>query len=275
MRMETVLIQEERNATLVAHIQEVGGRWRQVEKRPGALIIPGGAYEWISPRESDSVVTAFLQAGYQVFLLHYSVGAFSTWPNPLEDYERAMEIISERTDWNVDTDRICVVGMSAGGHLAACAATMAKHRPAAAILGYPVIKKDICDFCRPGLPQPVDYVDEKTVPCFLFTARDDDLVDVSNTLEFAQALGRAGVSFETHIYSFGGHGFSTGLPYIVYRPTSNRAKNWVSDSQEWLEEIWGVFETEGCLEPTCPRHFKPEMTLAERVEDLRRKKDES
>ena len=62
------------------------------------------------------------------------------WPNPLEDYDQAMELIAAHAkEWHLIPEKIAVIGFSAGGHLAACAATMAKHRPAAAILAYPVI----------------------------------------------------------------------------------------------------------------------------------------
>lgn len=78
---------------------------------------------------------AYLKAGYDAFILRYSVGENHKWPEPLEDYEDAMEYIANHAEeWNVLADKIAVVGFSAGGHLAGAAATIAKHKPAAVYL---------------------------------------------------------------------------------------------------------------------------------------------
>ena len=90
-----------------------------------------------------------LKAGYQVFILRYSVKKDAVWPNPLKDYEQAMTLIrSKREEWNVYGDRIAVLGFSAGGHLAGCAATMAENKPNAAILGYAVTRGKTCRCAR-------------------------------------------------------------------------------------------------------------------------------
>ena len=69
--------------------------------------------------------------------MRYSIKEDAKWPNPLEDYEEAMELIrSKSEEWNVYEDKIALIGFSAGGHLAASAATMSINRPNAAILGY-------------------------------------------------------------------------------------------------------------------------------------------
>ena len=53
------------------------------------------------------------------------------------NYEQAMELIKENAEvWHLDAERIAAIGFSAGGHLCACAATIAKNKPAAAILVY-------------------------------------------------------------------------------------------------------------------------------------------
>lgn len=141
MKTEIVTLCEERNVTLTAYLQEVGGEFAGIPRRPAALILPGGGYSMCADLEADPVAFPFLKAGYQVFVLRYSVGEASVWPNPLEDYEAAAEMIRRRAgEWKVCEDRMVVIGFSAGGHLAACAATMAEHRPNAAILGYPVIE---------------------------------------------------------------------------------------------------------------------------------------
>lgn len=250
MRTIEIKINEERNVRLTAYIQESGGEFL-FSKRPAILVLPGGGYAMCSDREADPVASAYLKAGYQAFILRYSTGEHKKWPNPLEDYEAAMEYIKSHADeWCIDTEKIAAVGFSAGGHLCATAATMAKNKPSAAILVYPAILKDICDMCQPGMPQPNEHVSESTSPCFIVAARDDRTVDVKNALMMQLALAEKGVSFESHIYSFGGHGFSTGDDWIVTNSVSERVPNWVGDSIGWLSELFGKLTISGFTAPT-------------------------
>ena len=136
MEREFITLHEDRNVTLTAYVQAVGGEFGGIPKRPAVLILPGGGYQMCSDREADPIAFPYLKAGYQAFILRYSVGKDSVWPNPMNDYEEAMELIREKSEeWHVLTDKIAVIGFSAGGHLAGCAATMSKNRPNAAILG--------------------------------------------------------------------------------------------------------------------------------------------
>lgn len=249
MRQETIILNENRNVTLTAYLQEVAGEF-QFAKRPAILVLPGGGYAMCSDREADPVALAYLKAGYQAFILRYSTGKNKTWPNPLEDYEQAMALIAERAEeWHLDSRRIAAVGFSAGGHLCACAATIAKHKPAAAILVYPSILKDICDMCQPGMPQPNEHVTGETSPCFFVAARDDRTVDVKNSLMMQLALAEKGIPFESHIYSYGGHGFSTADDWIINNSLSSRTPHWVDDSIGWLKETLGTLTMKGFSEP--------------------------
>lgn len=249
MKQEIIKLNEERNVTLTSYIQEVGGEF-QFSKRPAMLILPGGGYAMCSDREADAVAFAYMKAGYQAFILRYSTGVHKAWPNPLEDYEQAMELIENRAEeWGIDATKIAAVGFSAGGHLCACAATIAKHKPAAAILIYPAILKDICDMCQPGLPQPNEHVTADTCPCFLVAARDDRTVDIKNSLMMQLALAEHDVPFESRIYSYGGHGFSTAEDWIINNGLSSRVPNWVEDSIGWLKENLGTLTMKGFTEP--------------------------
>lgn len=253
MKTEIITLNKERNVTLTAYLQGVGGEFRYVTKRPAMIVIPGGAYQFCSEREADPVAMPYLKAGYQVFILRYSLGANATWPNPLNDFDQAMALIREKADeWNLYADKIAVVGFSAGGHLASAAATMAKNRPNAAILGYAVMNNDVKG-CNVTAPSTVDAVDYKTCPCFLFSSRTDNLVPIENSIEFMGALAKYGISFESHIYAYGPHGFSTADTSIQPKDTkmSARIPNWVDDSISWLKEVFGDFGPAGLTEPTC------------------------
>lgn len=258
MITEVLVLNEERNVTLTTYIQEVGGAFSYVPKRPAILILPGGGYYYCSDREADPVAMVYLKAGYQVFVLRYSIREYRTWPNPLDDYEQAMGLIRANADkWNLYTDKVAVIGFSAGGHLAACAATMAKERPNAALLGYAALKGDIAKACIPNAPDAVLAVDKKTCPCFLFATRTDATVPIVNTIEFAHALAVNGISFESHIYAYGPHGFSSCDSSVQNKHAvmCSRIPQWTSDSIAWLKDVLGDFG-DGCMtEPVCKQHI--------------------
>ena len=236
--------------------QPVNGKFRHITRRPAILILPGGAYAYCSDREADPVAFPYLQAGFQTFILRYSVGTDAVWPNPLEDVEQAMELIRTREDWNVAEDRVAVIGFSAGGHLAAAAATMARNRPNAAIIGYGVVGHNVVG-CNPTAPDTVKAVDGKTCPCFLFASRTDTVVPIQNSLDFMTALAAANVSIESHIYAFGPHGFSTCDSAVrdPNRPFCDRTPHWVGDSIGWLRDMFGDFSDGDFAPPRCGSHF--------------------
>lgn len=256
MKVETIVLNEERNVTLTAYIQGTGEEFRFVPRRPAVLVIPGGGYEYCSSREADPVAMPYLKAGYHAFILRYSVKEYAVWPNPLEDYDQAMKLIRAKADeWMLYPDKVAIIGFSAGGHLAAAAATMSKHRPNAAILGYALTDEDVKRYNKTA-PDTIPAVDENTCPCFLFASRTDKSVPIFNTIHFIDALEKAGVAFECHIYAYGPHGFSTADTSIQSRETElcARAPHWVEDSIGWLRDVLGDFG-DGCMtEPVCKAH---------------------
>lgn len=255
MKVEEISLNEARNVKLTAFIQAVDGEFGQIHKRPAILILPGGGYSMCSDREAEVVAFPYLKAGYQAFVLRYSVNEHKTWPNPLNDYEQAMELIVEKQEeWHILADKIAVVGFSAGGHLAGCAATVAKHRPNAVIIGYGFCDYETGKMCIPDSDIPItkECVDGKTPPCFLFACRDDSIVDIQNTVSFQQALLDHDIMFEAHVYAYGGHGFSTGDNSLNNVNLCSRAPHWVQDSIDWLRDVMGVLGYDGMSEPVCP-----------------------
>ena len=241
MKAEEIIINKERNVTLTAYIQKVGGEFSHIEKRPAIIILPGGGYYFCSEREADPIAFVYLKAGFHVFILRYSVGEHKAWKNPLDDYEEAFNLICKnREKWNVDTDRIAVIGFSAGGHLAGCAATVSKCKPNAAILGYPVLNRETINFYSTEAPDVTVCVDENTCPCFIFASRNDNVVPIENTIGFIDALNKNGVGFECHIYSDAPHGFSVADETVNDQamPMCSRTPNWTDDSVAWLKEIF-------------------------------------
>ena len=258
MYTEKIILNEERNVTLTAYLQPVGGEFLSIQKRPALLVLPGGGYTMCSDREADPIAFPYLNEGYQVFILRYSVGKNAKWPTPLNDYEQAMEYIrSKSEEWHLYTDKIAVIGFSAGGHLTGCAATMAKNKPNAAILGYAAVDGDTITGYSPTTPDVISHVDDNTCPCFVFTSRTDNMVPVRNSVKFINALTEHDISFESHIYAYGPHGFST-CNNASLTPGSeycSRIPHWVGDSIAWLKDVLGEFSITGMTEPKCKNHI--------------------
>ena len=250
MKTETIILSEERHVSLTCCLQPAGGEFGGLQARPAVLVIPGGGYHFCSDREADPVAFPYLKAGYQAFILRYSLNEQAAWPRPLEDYEEAMTLIRSRAEeWHVEKDRIAVIGFSAGGHLAACAAAMSVNRPNAAILGYPVIDGECVRDYLASAPDVPSAVDEKTCPCFVFATRTDNLVPVSNAVHMVDALCAHGIAFECHIYANGPHGLSTGDSSINHHSFSSRYPAWVEDSLSWLEDVLGGLSSQGLTPP--------------------------
>ncbi len=267
-KIETISLSADKsNVTLTTYVAGRSGELPFNNKRKAILVIPGGGYNFCSDREAEPVAFAYLAAGYNVFVLRYSVTAKSdaTWPAPLIDASAAMKYIRDHAEeLHIDPDYIFVIGFSAGGHLAGALGTLwdndeveaflgmekGYNKPTGMILSYPVIsafeyahrgsfdnilvdKKDDEDALR---AVSLEYqVNEKTVPAFIWTTAEDTLVPPQNSILFAQAMADASRPFELHIYPYGGHGASICTPTVGWKQSEICA--WVNDSIRWMNSI--------------------------------------
>lgn len=244
MQSEIITINEERKVTLTCYLQGTGEGFGHLSKRPAVFVIPGGGYTHCSERESDPVAFAFLKAGYQAFILRYTCQQDGTWPLPLEDYQKAFQLLrTHSAEWKIDPDCIVSVGFSAGGHLACAGALLTDCRPKAMILGYSLLTDEIEKYA-PGYPSLTEHVDEHTPATFLFATANDASVSVENTLAFAEQLAKHSVMFECHVYPYGRHGFSTGEASVQKDadPLCPTVKNWIADSIQFCEHVFASNE---------------------------------
>ncbi len=232
MNQEKVILQKDRAVELIPHV--VTG-----ERKLSFLVVPGGAYRTCDPKESEPVVKTLNQLGYNAFVLRYSVGKHYQWPCPLEDFDSAMDYLIRHADqYAVDPDKIVAMGFSAGGHVVSCAASVAKHKPFAAVLGYALTSKETLAFCAPDAPDACDLVNDDTCPCFVITGRNDWIVPVCNTTQLLEKFQEHFIDYEAHVYGYAQHGFSVGeAAGAVGREFCPRINNWVSDCMQWLEEL--------------------------------------
>lgn len=238
---------------------------RQDWKRPTILICPGGGYQMNSERESEVIALQFLGDGYNAFVLNYST-APNVFPTQLREVAAAMELINSNADaWNVDTQRVAILGFSAGGHLAAhysnaydCAEVRAlfpDSKPVqASILCYPVITADpryrhtgsIQNLTGHKEPTQEDIarlscerlVRDSTPPAFLWHTTTDKVVPVMNSLLYAQALAEHEIPYALHIYPAGYHGMSTVDAQTLDGELDSAvayAHEWLSTVKKWLK----------------------------------------
>lgn len=220
-----------------------------IPPRPAVLIFPGSNYTKCSPWEDEPIAMAYLAEGYQAFTLYYSVTGDphdQVFPRILEEAEESLCVIrSKAAAWNVDPQRIAVIGFSAGGHLAAYLSAAGKERPNATLLGYGRINGS-----RPEeevwIPDVAQMVDKDTPPAFLFGTREDEAIPPVMTMRYAQALHQHHILYEIHIFERGGHGGSLGKAWSAHgaRVNVNPAySRWFSMSIDWLRGHFGEFET--------------------------------
>lgn len=230
---------------------------------PAVIICPGGAYENVSDREAEPVAVPFFAAGYNTYILRYSVGTLAGGFRPLCQLAATIsEIRKHASEWYTIPDKIAVCGFSAGGHLAASLGvlfnkseflkiyeTSENIRPDALILSYPVITAD--EFAHVMSIENVSgakegskqyqwfglerHVDKDTPPTFLWHTAEDSGVPVENSLKMAAALSAAKIPFELHIFPKGEHGMSICTEEVGTASEYNA--RWVEWCIKWLKSL--------------------------------------
>lgn len=206
------------------------------------VILPGGGYVNLAGNlEGRQIADWFTARGFRAFVLCYRLPVNGYMlPVPLVDARRAVQLVrANAKEYHIDPNRIVMIGFSAGGHLAALAATQflagnpaatdpidrVSSRPDELVLGYPWIGAissdtshlsycvelnvmDTCEALRAAY-SPDLFVTKDTPPTFWYHTADDGTVPVEQGLRFYEALLKAGVPAEAHIFAHGPHG--TGL----------------------------------------------------------------
>ena len=223
----------------------------------GVVICPGGGYAvLVYQAEGVRAAKEFAKNGIAAFLLKYRLPSDKTMVDkkmgPLEDAQQAIKIVRENAArWGVDTNKVGIMGFSAGGHLASTEATHYRKavienknhtnlRPDFQILIYPVIsmqdnlthlgsrvellgrnpsKKTIDEFSNEL------HVDDNTPPAYITQAEDDEAVTVENSIVYFEALRHHNVPAELQIYPKGGHGFVLSM----------KTSDWMDPIFKWMK----------------------------------------
>jgi acetyl esterase/lipase len=227
------------------------------------IICPGGGYARLAfDKEGTDVAKRFNTIGVSAFVLKYRLLEYGH-PAPLQDVLRAIRVVRSRAaEFGIKADRVGVMGFSAGGHVAAAAATSfdspagrtgspldrTSARPDFAALIYPVITMK-SPFVHGGSRDNllgknpsatlIDewsvelHVTKNTPPVFLVHTEGDLTVPVENSLMFYQALRNATVPAELHLYAKGPHGFGLAEGLGTTSDWPKRFEEWIR-ANGWL-----------------------------------------
>jgi acetyl esterase/lipase len=232
---------------------------KEVATNTAVVICPGGGYKLLAIEKEGYKVAKWLNTlGITAVVLKYRLPNDSIMINksigPLQDAQEAIRIVRRNAKkWNLNEDKIGIMGFSAGGHLAS---TLTTHyndtlynlgdnlsaKPNFSLLIYPVISMN-SEITHQGSKtnllgeSPSNelvtafsnelQITAATPKTFLVHASDDGSVPVENSVLYYLALKANQVPAELHIYEKGGHGFGLGK--------ENTSKNWTFDCENWLK----------------------------------------
>ena len=222
------------------------------------IICPGGGYKFLAiNKEGYKTAAWFNTMGITAFVLKYRLPSDEIMENkaigPLQDAQESVRFIRRNSaKWNLNPDKIGVIGYSAGAHLAASLSTKyddvayqktdtVSAKPNFSLLIYPVISMSN-EITHKGsrnslLGNPASealieqfstekLITSETPPTFLVHAVDDKSVPVENSIHYFLALKKHKVISEMHLYQKGGHGFGLGK--------EGTSAFWTKHCEEWL-----------------------------------------
>tara|TARA_B100001057_G_scaffold39907_1_gene35871 strand:- start:571 stop:1500 length:930 start_codon:yes stop_codon:yes gene_type:complete len=230
------------------------------------LIIPGGGYQglWFD-HEGVKVANWLNGLGISAFVLKHRVPHWESEDCKskvaLSDALRAMRIIrSNSKKWDVNPNKIGVLGFSAGGHLASTLSThhdngldlseieidKTSSRPDFSVLVYPVITMQDTHYTNNGTKENLlgkkpskdfkDYfsnelqVKEDTPPAILIHTNEDIGVPPENSINYYLALRKFNIPSALHIWEGGTHGLGLANNY------DGSFKNWPNTVKNWMVE---------------------------------------
>jgi len=223
------------------------------------VICPGGGYAYLSiKKEGYETAQWFNSLGVTAFVLKYRLPSDDIMQNksvgPLQDAQESVRYIRRNAEkWQLDGDKIGIIGFSAGGHLAANLSTKYDEntyqskdtisaKPNFTLLIYPVISmteeithkgsKNNLIGNKPSIEMIEKFSTEKqitaqTPPAFLVHASDDLGVPFENSIAYFLGLKKHKIPAEMHLYQNGKHGFGLGV--------EGTSLHWTKHCEAWLK----------------------------------------
>lgn len=214
------------------------------------LICPGGGYSGLAiDREGYDMAKWYASNGITAGVLKYRMPKGRNTV-PLSDAEKAISYIrAHAEEWGIDSQKVGVIGSSAGGHLAASLSTLAadQNRPNFAILYYPVIsleddlahkgsKKNLLGDKQEDKDMVLHYslqyqVDEKTPKTLILLSEDDRIVPPMNSIVYYQALNKQKIPSSLYMFPYGGHGWGIKYDFSYYQEVKDLITKWMKQNK--------------------------------------------
>lgn len=224
------------------------------------VVCPGGGYGGLAMGHEGTEIAKWAnEAGMAAIICDYRHrGKGYGHPAPLSDAQRAIRLVrANASEWNIDPNRVGILGFSAGGHLVSTVLTKfdlgdasasdpiarQSSKPDFGVMAYPVIlfghprghrgsevnllgpqatKEELLAF------QSDLNVTKETPPTFIFHTQEDTGVPPENALAFYTAMVKNGVPGELHIYEKGPHGVGLGRNIAGTQDWSNALIRWLA-----------------------------------------------
>lgn len=230
----------------------------------GVIICPGGSYAYLGMKVEGYSTAEWLNSlGFTAFVLRYRVGLQGYhFPAAIEDLQRSIQIVRENSKiWNLDTNKIGIIGYSAGGHLAGTAAIYYENnflkplginpkvslRPDFVVMYYPVISmhdsiankkskhflmgKQIISKDLENKLSLEDNIHIGMPPIFLMQTLGDKTVNSQNSVNFERNMIKVNNQIKFILYNCSGHGFGIN-------PKRNAiAAQWTEEFKKWISNL--------------------------------------
>lgn len=221
------------------------------DKANGMAVVccPGGAYSHLAmSHEGYDWAQFYNDLGIALIVLKYRM-PHGMKEVPISDAMEAMRIVRKNAaEWNIDPGKVGIMGSSAGGHLATTIATHSDSTvaPAFQVLFYPVVSMQSGvthqgshdNLLGKNAEQSLNdsysnatQVTRNTSPAIMLLSDDDKAVVPQNSVEYYQALKKAGVKASLHIYPSGGHGWG-------FKPSFKFHDSMTADLKDWLCSLY-------------------------------------
>jgi acetyl esterase/lipase len=241
---------------------------KKKDQRPAVIVLPGGGYRALMMEKEGGAEARWLaERGVSAFVLQYRLGSRYHFPAPMDDGTRAIRYVrSHASELGIAKDKVGLWGFSAGGHLAAYLATgnepgeakavdpveRESGHPDFAVLSYGRLSMDatipratnleglLGDHPTPEMLESMSMerrVTSKAAPCFIYSTSADQTVNSLTATTFYDALKRAGVPAELHVFERGPHGTGLAqnlakLPELAIYPLL--VENWM-EMHGWMQ----------------------------------------
>lgn len=218
------------------------------EKPCGTVLMacPGGGYDHLAvAHEGHDMAPWLTSEGITYAVLEYTLPKQPLDTLPILDSHAALSFLAQNAaSWGADPAKIGIMGSSAGGHLAAYTANT-DSLVAFQVLLYPVISMEPgvthagtrrnligqdADSATQAHFTPSMRVHPGSPKAFIALSSDDRAVIPANSLGYAQALTKAGIPVELHMYPTGGHGWG-------YKSTFKYHDDWTKALTAWLRAL--------------------------------------